>query len=270
MEKSTSAEVSAGKKTGSSAKAPAKAGRYLKYAIGEIILVVIGILIALQINNFNEHRKDKIKEQVILKQLKEDYQVNLIQLEQKMQMRDVIVKSALKIFNDMDNPDEIIRDSLIINIANIDNDPTFDPIKSDLIGSGNIRLIENEKLKRLLSNYTSDIVAVKELEEIWSNKMNQQLEPLIGKMGISREVANIFLNESRQTWLLDDNANAIKTAIGNSKKSVSVNEIINNRELEGLVSEAITYNQPANVQSEGLVKRINEIIDLIDSEIIEK
>jgi hypothetical protein len=33
-------------------------GRYLKYAIGEIILVVIGILIALQINNWNETRKD--------------------------------------------------------------------------------------------------------------------------------------------------------------------------------------------------------------------
>ena len=34
-----------------------KTGKYLKYAIGEIILVVIGILIALQINNWNEDRK---------------------------------------------------------------------------------------------------------------------------------------------------------------------------------------------------------------------
>ena len=35
------------------------AGRYIKYAIGEIVLVVIGILIALQINNWNEERKEK-------------------------------------------------------------------------------------------------------------------------------------------------------------------------------------------------------------------
>ena len=34
-----------------------KTGKYLKYAIGEIVLVVIGILIALQINNWNENRK---------------------------------------------------------------------------------------------------------------------------------------------------------------------------------------------------------------------
>mgnify|MGYP001818876270 CR=1 FL=1 len=36
-----------------------KTGKYFKYAIGEIVLVVIGILIALQINNWNEHRKNK-------------------------------------------------------------------------------------------------------------------------------------------------------------------------------------------------------------------
>ncbi|MFC5196609.1 DUF6090 family protein [Bizionia hallyeonensis] len=34
-----------------------KTGKYLKYAVGEIVLVVIGILIALQINNANENRK---------------------------------------------------------------------------------------------------------------------------------------------------------------------------------------------------------------------
>ena len=38
------------------------ARKYFKYAIGEIILVVIGILIALQINNWNEWRKDRIME----------------------------------------------------------------------------------------------------------------------------------------------------------------------------------------------------------------
>ena len=41
-----------------------KTGKYLKYAIGEIVLVVIGILIALQINNWNENRKSKIPKSV--------------------------------------------------------------------------------------------------------------------------------------------------------------------------------------------------------------
>ena len=43
-----------------------EAGKYLRYAIGEIILVVIGILVALQVNNWNEHRKEKAEEKKIL------------------------------------------------------------------------------------------------------------------------------------------------------------------------------------------------------------
>ena len=49
-----------------------KTGKYLKYAIGEIILVVIGILIALQINNQNELSKEREKEVSYLKNLKAD------------------------------------------------------------------------------------------------------------------------------------------------------------------------------------------------------
>lgn len=53
-----------------------KAGKYLKYAIGEIVLVVIGILIALQINNWNEERKNRIKEKDILLEIAETLEVN--------------------------------------------------------------------------------------------------------------------------------------------------------------------------------------------------
>ncbi|WP_281541910.1 DUF6090 family protein [Maribacter aestuarii] len=49
-----------------------KTGKYLKYAIGEIILVVIGILIALQINNWNEDRKSEAKKQDYYVQLLDD------------------------------------------------------------------------------------------------------------------------------------------------------------------------------------------------------
>jgi len=54
-----------------------KTGKYLKYAIGEIILVVIGILIAVSINNWNEARKDKITEQKVLKTLRSDFKSNI-------------------------------------------------------------------------------------------------------------------------------------------------------------------------------------------------
>lgn len=58
-----------------------RTGKYLKYAIGEIILVVIGILLALQINNWNsEYKADKnLKE--IYKQIQTDLKVDILRIE---------------------------------------------------------------------------------------------------------------------------------------------------------------------------------------------
>ena len=56
-------------------------GKYLIYAIGEIILVVIGILIALQINSKKEELNNRITEQSILNNLKEDFNKNQKEIE---------------------------------------------------------------------------------------------------------------------------------------------------------------------------------------------
>ena len=76
-----------------------KTSKYLKYAIGEIVLVVIGILIALQINNWNEQRKNTIREKEILQDIrtsltgdiKNQIDPNLEQLSEDIQnMTDII------------------------------------------------------------------------------------------------------------------------------------------------------------------------------------
>jgi len=54
--------------------------KYLIYTIGEIILVVIGILIALQVNNWNEERKKHLEEAFYLTELKKDFEFNRDQL----------------------------------------------------------------------------------------------------------------------------------------------------------------------------------------------
>ena len=56
-----------------------KTGTYFKYAIGEIVLVVIGILIALSINNWNETNKNEREQIVFLNNLKNDLTNDLIQ-----------------------------------------------------------------------------------------------------------------------------------------------------------------------------------------------
>ena len=53
-------------------------GKYFKYAIGEIILVVIGILIALSINNWNQNRLNKDLESLYYNRLLEDIKVEKV------------------------------------------------------------------------------------------------------------------------------------------------------------------------------------------------
>ncbi|MFX0557506.1 DUF6090 family protein [Maribacter sp. CXY002] len=244
-------------------------GKYLKYAIGEIVLVVIGILIALQINNWNEERKDRRKEQVVLKKLKDDYLANLSQLEEKMATRDKIIFSAVQLIKAFDQPMGVVRDSVIKDIAIINNDPTFDPIKNDLTSSDNLILIGNERLNHLLSNWSSDVVALKEIELVWSEKSNGQLDIITAEMGIGRDVSNYFMNDTSHLWLLDQHANPYKTGIGNSRLGAPLDEILENYKLEAMTASATSLNKSANIQSEALRNRILEILRLIDEEIKE-
>ncbi|MDO1501189.1 DUF6090 family protein [Winogradskyella maritima] len=80
-----------------------KTGKYFKYAIGEIILVVIGILIALQINNWNENRKSLINERVVLTKFLQDlesdstfFQFNNYRLKDINQLHTDLYKIGLK------------------------------------------------------------------------------------------------------------------------------------------------------------------------------
>ena len=203
-----------------------KTGKYLKYAIGEIILVMIGILLALQVNNWNEQRKDRKKEQVVLKQLQEDFQADLIQLEEKMKTREKILISAFQLLKAFDEPVGVVRDSVIKDLAKVNHDPTFDPIQNDLTNSGNLSLISNNRLKRLLSNWSSDVVGVREIEVNWTKSVYGQNQQIISELGLGRDVYNSFMNDSQQLWLFDNNSNSYKTEIGTSKLGLALNEVL--------------------------------------------
>ena len=246
----------------------AKLRKYLIYAVGEIVLVVIGILIALQINNWNSKRKEISKEQVILAQLKDEYTSNLKQLEEKMEMRDRIISSGLILLQYIDNPAEVTSDSLIFHFSNIIFDPTFDPIQNDLISSGNIRLIRNDKLRQLLSNWTSDIIAVQEQEKTNHFHAHEIMQPLFNKLGITRLVLNeVWLYAEGSNFLLDKDARGLELDLAQNQNDIQVKDILAHTELEGVVSGAISYNKVGNIQSVSLKKRINKILELINLEL---
>jgi hypothetical protein len=80
-----------------------KTSKYLKYAIGEIVLVVIGILIALQINNWNEDRKARVKEVEILKDFEKGLQFDILQLDSIVLQYDRAKMAIHNLLNHLEN-----------------------------------------------------------------------------------------------------------------------------------------------------------------------
>jgi hypothetical protein len=130
-----------------------KTSKYFKYAIGEIILVVIGILIALSINNWNEHRKERISEVKYLTNIKLDLQKDIISLNEQINIRknkDVITNDLILHINGNQITD---IDLLAKNVYSTIMEERFTPNNgtyNELASSGNLSLIENDSIKQLL------------------------------------------------------------------------------------------------------------------------
>ena len=137
------------------------AGRYLKYAIGEIILVVIGILIALQVNNWNEKRKDRLLEENYLQWLKADLQKNQKQLIFSKGLCDIRLNQIDLITKAIENPDDSIinPNELVESIEKVTWKsylPLSKIVYSELQNTGRLVLIDSKNLREELANYYAE------------------------------------------------------------------------------------------------------------------
>jgi len=121
-------------------------------------LVIIGILIALSINNWNENRKLRIEEQMYLKDLQMEMASNISELEKIMEFQQRSYDMALKIENLFDDREafDAMPDSLFKqDIFKMMTSATFDPnmgILNSLISCGKINTISNKELLYTLSS----------------------------------------------------------------------------------------------------------------------
>lgn len=185
-----------------------KFSKYLLYAIGEIFLVVVGILIALQINNLNEERKLRDKEQILLNQLKQEFESNLDQLDQKIEMRTIMISSAQRLLKMIDNKDLLVPDSIGYYLSFTRMNPTFDPIRNDLTSGDKLSLIQDAQLKALLTKWGSNEEQLDESEGRWLYSLNTYFRPLLYEYNLAREMFEInYKSGSMSMMSLKDNIN---------------------------------------------------------------
>lgn len=138
-----------------------KTGKYIKYAVGEIALVVIGILIALQINNWNEGRKEQRSEQNYLRRLLVDLENDYNTLTfSKGLSKDRI--QQIKLLTDVIQTPALSKEYTINIIESIEKVtwrsylPLSKIVYNELMHSGKMSLIQSENLRNELSNYYAD------------------------------------------------------------------------------------------------------------------
>ncbi len=139
-----------------------KTGKYIKYAIGEIVLVVIGILIALQVNNYNNYTKDRRSEQLILIKLHDESEAIVSYLNEINLMAEKYIYGIEKSVRAISSKSlyGLSKDEFEKGVINVGLYPGITPSKSvyeELNSSGKLQLIQNDSILKFISDYYSQL-----------------------------------------------------------------------------------------------------------------
>ena len=234
-----------------------KTRKYVLYAIGEIFLVVIGILIALQINNWNENRQLRAEELHILKTLKTDlvkgYETGASLLSEDAKQAQILAiylldpdwKTKLEPVSDMD--------SLITNVLfRMVTDIPVIQVGEDLNNSGKSTLISNEQVRNKLLKLDSDTERLRfQIDDKLNIQQSRIDELLIRHFNLRRMVKMLSGYNDPQEPLTDLDA------------------ILDNAELANVMSVKLTMSEFVLNNRTILQTTIKELIDLIDDELAE-
>lgn len=176
-----------------------KSGKYLKYAIGEIILVVIGILIALQINNWNERRKERAVEVNFLKNLRADLASEIENNTYFSNYRFQKAEASASLING-DEPQTIEDvkkyteryEHVFIWHIYVPNNNTY----KELLSSGNLSFIKNDSVKNGLLELDKAYIAIASGE----NHMRREYEKYLYDPHVENIVALGFFDLTQPTF----------------------------------------------------------------------
>ena len=226
--------------------------KYLLYAIGEIALVVIGILIALSINNWNESNQENLQEIKILKQLRADLINNLEEAEQihsEVKLRLLYSDSISLYFNEKRKLD----DSLVMYLVGFRYFSIFNSANTayKYIQSEGMNIISNDSLRvNVTTMYEKELRNI-ELRSIGEEKLQSNvLEPFIRKH---------FKPIAWDTH----NVNYVKAQI----QPIDIEVLYENFEFQNILLEHNAYLQVRNKWLKGTIILLDDLINDVQNEI---
>ena len=202
--------------------------KYLLYAIGEIVLVVIGILIALQINNWNERKNRVHLEKSLLKEIKENLQVDLGDLRFNIKYDSTNRAATTLVLQQLENKIPY-TDSLATyygkmgsNSLLLENTAAYENLKT--LG---FDLISNKTLRNKISHlYSARYEYLDEISQIYSSFLMSNLQPVL-LQNTSTTTADYFQRHPNNYLQLSNNAHfmeALRQDLFFKKISIALNK----------------------------------------------
>ena len=229
-----------------------KTSKYFKYAIGEIILVVIGILIALSLNNWKEARKETLQEVKILKQLSADLFDNQGEAESILSEVKTRLRSSDSILLYI-NEKRKLNDSLGKYFTGIRYTSFFNSANTayKYIQSEGMNIVSNDSLRtRLTMMYEKEFRNI-DLRAIAEDRIqNEVLEPYIRTH--FKPVA----------WDTHD-VSYVKAQV----QPINIEVLYDNFEFKNILLEQNAYLQVRNRWLVGTLKKLEELIEEVQNEI---
>ena len=179
-----------------------KSSKYFKYAIGEIVLVVIGILIALQINNWNENQKAKTTEIYVLKEILSNLNEDGIILSEIVEHREKAKISVAAMLNYLQT-ENINKDTIEKDMLHFLTFERYFPINNayEVLKSKGLHL-SNNKLTTQISRYYD--YEQKKMNRSILDIENAIISILEDRSGIARFIESLTLNETITITNYDD------------------------------------------------------------------
>jgi Family of unknown function (DUF6090) len=238
-----------------------KVSKYLLYAIGEIVLVVIGILIALQINNSNEARKTRATELNFLNNIKEDLQLNLTALDEFIQTRNVAITSCEIVLDYFEAKKELDLDDFNYHSLNVmiwfpfhQNDNTY----QELLNSGQLSIISNKAIKDRLQNMQTSYKTIAFVEnEMQQDFENYMYDPYFKTADLNINFENFNQQLSKQHPTLNIDKDKINTLLQNI---LFKNGYVLSKYNSGLLIEEYTKMKETTIELMALIdEELNEL-----------
>ena len=155
--------------------------KYLIYVIGEIVLIVIGILIALSIENWNSEKATRDTEIAILKEMKSNLSSDLLDIRVNIKLNNISLKANERVLESLSNPESNI-DSLSFYYAHLTLTTMLDINNSSYenLKSFGFQIIENDSLRiKITDLYATSYVFLGKMENVIYSIQSDKIIPLV-------------------------------------------------------------------------------------------